>query len=180
MVNQIQRWALIVCAMSQHFSIRSQQVCVKHIMDAPLCGKLEAIIDQGHHLDNPEWSMAFWSQFCHQLIGLQMAPFKPHLIAHQVFGCISMFDPRLLCMFHKFCASFLASLNCTRHVTTCDIGDFLSVQSVRGWYPIRMWNGDSPVALFGQLLCANSMMGRSCAQLSCCSFTQKQRYCSNH
>jgi hypothetical protein len=36
---------------------------VKHIMDAPLHGKLESIVDGRHHLDDLERSVAFGSEF---------------------------------------------------------------------------------------------------------------------
>src|ERR1700681_1277458 len=74
----------------------------------------------------------------------------------------------------------LALLNSSSRLVTCGNGEGLSVQSVRGWYPISSLNGDSPVVSDVQLLCANSAIGRYSAQLSCRSLTQNRRYCSTH
>jgi hypothetical protein len=37
---------------------------MEYIVDAPLCGKFQSIVDWRHHLDDFEWSVAFWSEFC--------------------------------------------------------------------------------------------------------------------
>ena len=47
-----------------------------------------------------------------------------------------------------------------------------------GWKPYQTSNGDLWVLQWGRALCANSMMGRSVAQLSCWKFPQIWRYCS--
>jgi hypothetical protein len=34
------------------FAIRGEKICVKHGVDAPLCGKFQSIVDSRHHLDD--------------------------------------------------------------------------------------------------------------------------------
>ena len=72
-----------------------------------------------------------------------------------------------LCICSKYwmCSSTLWSLVCS-----CKGG--LKV----GWKLYQTSNGDLWVLWWGQALCANSMMGRSVAQLSCWKFPQIQRY----
>jgi hypothetical protein len=41
---------------------------MKYVVDTPLCGKFQSIIDGRHHLNDLEWSMAFGSEFCRWLI----------------------------------------------------------------------------------------------------------------
>ena len=66
---------MIVGPMSRRFTIRSQEVCVKHVMDAPLRGKFEPVVDRGHHLDNGEWAVAPRSEFRRWLVRAEVAPF---------------------------------------------------------------------------------------------------------
>ena len=66
---------------------------MKNRVDTSLCGKLEAIVDVRHHLDDLEWPMSPGRKLCGWLICVEVAPFKPHLISHLIFGRIFVFDP---------------------------------------------------------------------------------------
>ena len=66
---------------------------MKHVIYAPLCGKLKVIIDQRHHLDNLKGAVVLWHEFCVWLVGAQVASFQPHLISHLVLEHITVLDP---------------------------------------------------------------------------------------
>jgi hypothetical protein len=48
---------------------------MEYVVDAPLHGKFQPIVDGRHHLDDFEWSMVFWSEFRCWLICAQVASF---------------------------------------------------------------------------------------------------------
>ena len=66
---------------------------MEHVVNAPLCGKPEAIIDRGHHLNYLEGAVAFGREFRGWLVGAQVASFQPHLITHLISGRIFVLDP---------------------------------------------------------------------------------------
>ena len=57
------------------FVIRCEKINVEYWVNAPLRGKFEAIIDRGHHLDNPERTMSPGHKLHGWLVGTQVAPF---------------------------------------------------------------------------------------------------------
>ena len=54
------------------FAIGREKIYVKHGVDAPLRGKLEAVIDGGHHLDNLKRSVASRPKFGRRLGGAEI------------------------------------------------------------------------------------------------------------
>src|SRR6266702_5014651 len=163
--------------MNVGFLVGCEKIDVKHVMNAPLCGKFQSIIDRGHHLDDPEGAMSFGHKLSGWLIGTQVASFQPYKVS---FGVS-------LCLTHDFCALTISSwacclalLNWSSLSATCGMGDGLSVQSSCGLNPYSTTKGDSLVVSFGQLLCVNSASGRYACQLSWRSLTQNRKYCSNH
>jgi hypothetical protein len=74
-------------------AIGGEKIDVKHWMDAPLRGKLEAIIDCGHHLSDLEWAMPPGRKLCGWLVDPKVLAFQPHEVAFLVFGRITVFDP---------------------------------------------------------------------------------------
>jgi hypothetical protein len=64
-----------IMTVGERFTIRGQEVCMKHIVDAPLCGKFQPIVDRGHHLGDLKGAVVFWGEFRGWLVGSQVASF---------------------------------------------------------------------------------------------------------
>src|SRR6266702_1671002 len=71
-------------------------------MNAPLRGKLQPIVDRGHHLSNWKGAVSLGRKLGGRLIGAKVTSFQPHEVSLVIFGRISVFHPRLLCLDHQF------------------------------------------------------------------------------
>ena len=85
--------ALVVAPMCGSLAVWCEKICVKNRVDAPLCGKFEAIIDIRHHLDDFKRTMSPGRKLCGWLICPKVTSLKPHLISHLIFGRIFVLDP---------------------------------------------------------------------------------------
>ena len=50
-------------------SVGCEKIDMKHVVNAPLCGKLQSIIDRGHHLDDLKRAMSLGRKLGGWLIG---------------------------------------------------------------------------------------------------------------
>ncbi len=44
-IDQVWRWSRVICSMEFHLMIGCEKIDMKHVMNTPLCGKLQPIID---------------------------------------------------------------------------------------------------------------------------------------
>ncbi len=75
------------------FSVRREKIDMEDVMNTPLRGKLQSIVDRGHHLDNLKGAMPLGRKLGGWLIRSQVMSLKPHEISFLVLGRISVFDP---------------------------------------------------------------------------------------
>ena len=57
------------------FSVGCEKIDMKHVVNAPLCGKLQSIVNRGHHLDNLKGAVSLGHKFGSWLIRMQVASF---------------------------------------------------------------------------------------------------------
>ncbi len=92
-INQVWRWSRVIWTMDDHLVIWCEKINEKDVMNTPLCGKFQSIIDRGHHLDNGKRAMPLGCKFYHWLICMYVMSFQPHEVSFLVLGHIFMFDP---------------------------------------------------------------------------------------
>ncbi len=51
------------------FSVWREKINMKYVMNAPLRGKFQSIVDRGHHLNNSKGTMSLGRKFSGWLIG---------------------------------------------------------------------------------------------------------------
>src|SRR6266702_2066666 len=74
-VDQVWRWSRIICSVELRFLVWREKIDVEHVVNAPLCGKFQSVIDGQHHLNDGKGAMSFGCKLCCRLIGAQVAPF---------------------------------------------------------------------------------------------------------
>ena len=52
------------------FAIGCEKINVEYWVNASLCGKFEAVIDRGHHLNNLERAVSSGHKLCGWLVGM--------------------------------------------------------------------------------------------------------------
>jgi len=75
------------------FSVGCEKIDVEYVMDAPLRGEFQSIVDRGHHLNDGKGAVSFGRKFGGWLIRTKVAPFKPHEVSFLISGRISSLNP---------------------------------------------------------------------------------------
>ncbi len=75
------------------FSVWCEKIDVKYVMDTPLCGKFQSIIDRGHHLNNWKGAVSLGHKLGGRLIGTKVMSFQPYIVSFTILGRISVFNP---------------------------------------------------------------------------------------
>ncbi len=70
-----------------------EKIDVKYVMNAPLRGKFQSVVDRGHHLNDGKGAMLFGHKLYRQLICPEVVSFQPYHVSFLVFGHIFVFDP---------------------------------------------------------------------------------------
>ena len=107
--DKVRRWPRVIDPVFDCFAIRSQEGCVKDIMNGPGCGELQLIRNGRYSFDNGERSMMFGGEFGRLIREGEMLRFEPDLVSYLIgvrwYGscclvqCFFCLLPFLRCLF---------------------------------------------------------------------------------
>jgi len=146
-----------------------------------ICGgssNLQLVGDAHRTLNSPYWHRASFAFRC--VVWRFVASNSTWSFCWNV--CVRLNGPLFLISLAAVRSAVVTSLRicsryCTRSSTLCTQVCRYSGGSKAGWKPYHISKGDLWVLQCGRALCANSIMGRSVAQLFCWKFLHICRYC---
>jgi len=75
------------------FSVRCEKIDMEYVMNAPLRGKFQSIVDRGHHLNDGKRAVPLGRKLGSWLVCAEVASFEPHEVSLLVFGRIFALYP---------------------------------------------------------------------------------------